>query len=76
MALDRDVLVRAAVAATLRTVAEWGLTFIGSDGDRSARDDLHGIAEQVEMLSRHELCCPVCEEVTCDESCPLVGCRD
>lgn len=74
MTEDQQALVRATVSATLRTVAEWGLAF-QSTPDRPARDELRDIAEQVDRLERDEACCPVCEEVTCDEDCPLAGIR-
>lgn len=51
------------VIATLRTAAEW----MERDTDR---------AMMLEAAERAELdwdgaCCPVCEEVTCDDGCPL-----
>lgn len=52
----------AAVAATLRTVAGWV-----SEDDR---DMFYAAAKQTE----HDWdgpCCPVCEEVMCDDGCPL-----
>lgn len=66
-------LVRNAVSATLRTVAEWGLTW--PDGRKLARDDLRMIAANVESLGPDDCRCPVCEEVECDEDCPLAGLR-
>lgn len=60
----------AAVAATLREVAEWGLSF--DNGPAESRDVLMDIARRVELLNiADDFCCPVCEEVTCDEGCPL-----
>ena len=50
------------VAATLRTAAEW---FSGDD-----RDMMREVADDAER-AWDSACCPVCEEVTCDEGCPL-----
>jgi hypothetical protein len=55
----------ATVAATLRTAAEW---FSGDD-----RDTLREVADQVER--DWDDICPVCEEVDCDEGCPLEDLR-
>lgn len=52
----------ATVAATLRTAAEW---FSGEQ-----RDMLREAADGTER-AWDSFCCPVCEEVTCDEGCPL-----
>jgi hypothetical protein len=52
----------ATVAATLRTVAGWL-----PDDDR---DMLYKAAERTER-DWNGACCPVCEEVTCDDGCPL-----
>ncbi|MWA08768.1 hypothetical protein [Streptomyces sp. BA2] len=49
------------VAATLRTAAEW---FSGDD-----RDTMREVADQTE--ANWDSICPVCEEVDCDEDCPL-----
>ena len=54
-----------AVAATLRKVAEWG---------EIGRDELYDIARAVEALD-DDFCCPLCEEVDCDEDCPLAQLR-
>lgn len=59
--------IKAATAATLRHIAPW----IGS----ATPETLYGIAEGVDVLEADDLCCPVCEEVDCDESCPLVAYR-
>lgn len=53
------------VAATLRTAAEW---FSGDD-----RDTLRQVADQAERA--WDDICPVCEEVDCDDDCPLEGLR-
>jgi hypothetical protein len=60
---DADT-IRAATAATLRTVAEWGPTI--------TREEFLAVAEQVEAMTGNDgWCCPVCEEVECDDGCPL-----
>jgi hypothetical protein len=62
----------ATVAATMRQVADWGLAF----DNGPARDELRSIADQVELLnSGDDMCCPMCEEATCDEDCPLAAVR-
>lgn len=63
--------IRTATAATLRQVAFWGLVFDGGTVE-STCDELLEIARQVEQLDvADDFCCPVCEEVTCDDGCPL-----
>lgn len=64
----------AATAATLRQVAGWGLSFSDKDQDDSA-DELHQTADAVEAMGDDDPCCPVCQEILCDEDCPLVGIR-
>lgn len=54
------------VAATLRSIADWF--------SPAERDLLQTTAEQVE-LDWDGTCCPVCEETTCDNGCPLSGVR-
>jgi hypothetical protein len=57
--------VASTVAATIRTVAEW----ISNDKDR---DLLHSAAQQVEHNPGPDsICCPLCEEITCDDGCPM-----
>lgn len=75
MTEDQKALVRATVSATLRTVAEWGLAFQATP-DEPASSEFHNIADQVDRLEADEMCCPVCEEVTCDETCPLAPVRE
>ena len=59
--------IRTAVADTLRTVAEWGPT---------SPEELRAVAEQVDSMAiRDGWCCPVCQEVDCDEGCPLASVR-
>lgn len=61
-----------AVAATFREIAEWGLAY----DTGPARDDMLEIARKVDLLKdEDDFCCPVCEEVTCDEGCPLEAVR-
>ncbi|MDQ0809835.1 hypothetical protein QFZ63_001549 [Streptomyces sp. B3I7] len=55
----------AIVAATLRTAAEW---FSGDD-----RDTMREVADQTEQT--WDDICPVCEEVDCDQGCPLEDLR-
>lgn len=53
-----------ACAATFRYLAEW----FGSEGQMA---ELGHLAEAVEAVSADLDCCPVCQETTCDEGCPL-----
>lgn len=55
------------VAATLRTVAEQ----VASDDGRAS---LLETAEQVEH-GEDDAVCPLCQEVTCDDGCPLAETR-
>lgn len=55
------------VVATLRLVAEQ----VRDDRDRAA---LTEAAEQIEH-GLDDACCPLCEEVTCDDGCPLRAAR-
>lgn len=57
----------ATVAATLRTIAGWF--------DAEQRQQLRDVAEDVE-LDPLGACCPLCQEVTCDEGCPLQSVRE
>jgi hypothetical protein len=61
---ERADLIQRTVAATLRQVAE-------QVSDRSDRDVFREVAEKVDFGPDAWLCCPVCEESTCDEGCPL-----
>jgi hypothetical protein len=63
---DTEKVVKA-VAATLREVAGWG------EDDRNPRM-MEAVAEDVEA-NWNDVCCPVCQEVTCDEGCPLEAVR-
>lgn len=60
--------IKRTVAATLRQVATW----IGvHDNDEAA---LYDMAAEVDAFD-DEACCPCCQEVTCDEGCPLAPVR-
>lgn len=62
---ERDEIIRTATAATLRQVAGWV-------SDDSLRDSIYDAAELVERSGPEDWdCCPVCEEVECDDGCPL-----
>lgn len=67
---ELHALIRATTAATIRSVAEWGLTYRDSNPDKTS-DELHEIARQVDLIEADEVTCPVCEESVCDEGCPL-----
>lgn len=57
------------VAATLRQLAAW------SDEDRTA-DELYQLANEVEAHDfTDSWCCPMCQEVECDDDCPLAALR-
>lgn len=58
------------VAATLRTVA-WAEREDKPFRMYDTADELDRLADLNENLD----CCPVCEEVTCDEGCPLEAVR-
>lgn len=51
------------VAETLRLVSEWGCGL--------TRDEYRTIAESVEQMDADDTCCPLCEEIICDDGCPL-----
>lgn len=62
-----QTLIRAAVSDTLRIVADWGPT---------SPEELRSVAEAVDaMVVEQGLCCPVCQEVHCDDDCPLESVR-
>lgn len=65
-----DAAIVAASAATLRQVAEWGPT---------SREELIEVAEGIEGMNPNDpmslMCCPLCEEVTCDDHCALSAVR-
>jgi hypothetical protein len=58
--------IQRAVADTLRTVALWGPT------DEAV---LLRVASDVESEREGWWSCPVCEEATCDDGCPLAPIR-
>ncbi|GAA3417603.1 hypothetical protein [Streptosporangium vulgare] len=66
MSADLDPTARI-VAATLRVIA-------GQYEGNPISDDLRGIAQQVE-IDWDGACCPLCQEVTCDDGCPLEAVR-
>lgn len=55
------------VAATMRVVARW-------TEDYEFRDMVYAAADQAEA-AWDDACCPVCEEVTCDQGCPFESIR-
>lgn len=54
------------VVRTLRQVAEWM---------PMSAEELQETADVVERWSVGDLCCPMCEEVECDDGCPLAEIR-
>lgn len=66
--MDKEFLtIVSTTASTLRVAAQW---LSGND-----RDMLLEAAANAES-NWDELCCPVCEEVTCDKGCPLESVRE
>lgn len=66
---EREIRVQA-VTETLRQLAGWG------DEDRST-SELEALATTVETYALNDdgLCCLMCQEVHCDDGCPLDGVR-
>lgn len=60
---------RAAVAATIETVL-WAIT----DED-NLRSEFAQTAKDVRAMSQDDPCCALCEEVVCDDGCPLAEWR-
>ena len=59
----------AAVVATLRQIAHWG---VARPVDDQEWLELAGQVEQVDLTAEADsFSCPMCEEVMCDEDCPL-----
>lgn len=59
-----------ATANTFRYLAEWF-------GTKQQRAELYKMAEAVEAMTPDcDFSCPVCEETTCDEGCPLAPVRN
>ncbi len=54
------------VVRTLRQVAGWMPMSL---------EELHETADSVERLGADPLCCPMCEEIECDDDCPLARIR-
>ncbi len=58
--------IRAAVAATLRQSAGWLVD------DINLRDTFYEVANTVATTTPDQWdCCPLCDEMTCDEGCAL-----
>ena len=64
---------RPIVAATIESVL-WAIGK-GDDPDDNLRDEFAKVANEVRRMERDDACCALCEEVTCDEGCPLEGWR-
>lgn len=75
--VENTVDARQVIAHTLRQVAGWGSSIIiGSELDKLDTDELYRLADEVEHGDPADWwCCPLCEEVTCDDDCPLVDIR-
>lgn len=59
-----DQLIIKTVAETLFMVADWGPSDLGVD--------IRKVARLVAECNVQEwTCCPMCEEITCDDDCPL-----
>jgi hypothetical protein len=78
----QEAILRRAVAATLRTVAGWGTLAAVADDDGSYIGVNVTRAELIELAGAIETApvtdwwsCPICEEVECDQSCPLAPLR-
>jgi hypothetical protein len=54
------------VVRTLRQVAEWMPMSL---------EELQETADLVERLGADPACCPMCEEIECDDGCPLAAIR-
>lgn len=68
----------AAIAATLRYVTGWSMTY-DNDGQTVHAVDVHDLrytADQLDAAGAATDCCPVCEEVGCDDDCPLAPYRN
>ncbi len=76
-AVTHQPTLRKAVAATVRTIAEWGsLATITDEGEfvcvNVTRGELIALAVEVEQAKVDDWwSCPVCQESACDPSCPL-----
>ena len=67
MSSETDTVVKT-TAATIRYLAGWFDTGPGLP-------DLLETARLVETTDENDICCPVCQEVVCDEHCPLATVR-
>jgi hypothetical protein len=56
------------VARTLEQLACW------QDDDRSP-ENLRQLAREVRGEDPPDMCCPMCQEVDCDSTCPLAAAR-
>lgn len=63
MSAETD-LIKRTIALTYRQQAGW-------TDDSHAQREFYSLATQVEAVDGTEGCCPCCEEVTCDDGCPL-----
>lgn len=63
------------VDLTLRTVADTVLTLARQSVCEKDRTELYNVARRVQT-NWDSPCCPVCDEVTCDDGCPLREVRD
>jgi hypothetical protein len=69
---EASVITIAAVSTALRQMANWGLSF----DNGPAGSELRAIASKVEaLIAEDDFCCPMCEEVECDDDCPLAAVR-
>lgn len=63
--------ITATLAATLRQIAQWGVyAERGTGGYYNMRDELYRLADWVTAGDFDDVC-PMCEEVECDDDCPL-----
>ena len=67
---DADTeLIKRTVAATCRQLSEWF--------DEREATALLDMAREVEAFNdARDACCPCCQEVTCDDGCPLAPVRN
>lgn len=59
-------------AATVAATIRWAAYVLTHDG--YTVDSLRYVAEGID-LAWDSACCPVCEETTCDDDCPLASVR-
>ncbi len=69
VAAVEPLIVRRSLAAAYRKLAEWS--------EEQQAEALLGMAAEVEALTEdNDTCCPVCQETTCDDGCPLAPVRN